>query len=234
MRPAGWRAMPSRAETSMDPQIVDEQTQTFDGRRFRRRSTGHGYYARSCWRDGRYVGEYLHREVWAAAHGEIPPGMHVHHIDGNVANNALSNLMMLPATKHLAEHMTAERIAQSTRIILEKGVPAARAWHATDEGRRWHSENAKAVWRKREAVSVACETCGRQYQTTFPARARFCHQNCRATARRRAAGVSPHVGRPAQKVTRTCASCGSEFDALPGGKRVTCSVKCWTMTRDAS
>lgn len=48
--------------------------------------------------------KYLHREVYKKAHGPIPKGWDVHHIDGNKSNNTLENLLAMPAPIHDALH----------------------------------------------------------------------------------------------------------------------------------
>ena len=41
------------------------------------------------------------RVVWSEAHGcPVPPGYHIHHIDGNCLNDAPENLQALPAREH--------------------------------------------------------------------------------------------------------------------------------------
>jgi hypothetical protein len=62
----------------------------FNRRAYRRRGN---YYFREELRA-------LHREVWRAAHGEIPPDYVVHHIDGDPFNNDISNLQAMPRSEH--------------------------------------------------------------------------------------------------------------------------------------
>ena len=38
---------------------------------------------------------YEHRYVWTQAHGEIPPNMQIHHINGNKHDNRLENLALV-------------------------------------------------------------------------------------------------------------------------------------------
>ena len=71
---------------------------------------------------------------------------------------------------------------------LEKAREAAKAWHASPEGLAWHSENGKRAWENRALRTVQCHECGRDFETPFPTRAKFCHLNCRQTAVRRKAG----------------------------------------------
>jgi hypothetical protein len=46
----------------------------------------------------------LHREVWKKYKGEIPAGMIVHHIDGDFANNDISNLSLMTRSDHVSNH----------------------------------------------------------------------------------------------------------------------------------
>lgn len=57
----------------------------------------HGYFCSGN-------GKILHREIWSSAHGSIPDGWVVHHVDGNKGNNALSNLRAEPWGKHTSDH----------------------------------------------------------------------------------------------------------------------------------
>lgn len=44
------------------------------------------------------------RDVWEAAHGTIPEGKLIHHIDGDPGNDALDNLQMLSPEEHVRIH----------------------------------------------------------------------------------------------------------------------------------
>ena len=46
----------------------------------------------------------LHRLVWEAAHGPIPPGHHVHHVNGVKTDNRLENLELLRHADHIRGH----------------------------------------------------------------------------------------------------------------------------------
>ena len=50
-----------------------------------------------------------HRAVWEAAHGPIPEGMVIHHINGDAKDNRLENLMLLSHSDHIALHHTLRR-----------------------------------------------------------------------------------------------------------------------------
>ena len=72
------------------------------------RSTA-GYRQISCYSQTFLV----HRVIWEAFHGEIPEGLQINHIDGNKANNSLSNLELVTP-------------AENMRHAVQTGLKAAR------------------------------------------------------------------------------------------------------------
>jgi DNA-binding XRE family transcriptional regulator len=69
----------------------------FQGRWYR--ETRQGY-----WRTSAPNSRALHRDLWEAHHGPIPPGHHIHHCDGNPHNNAIQNLECIKASEHTRLH----------------------------------------------------------------------------------------------------------------------------------
>ena len=122
----------------------------------------------------------LHRAVYTHHKGEIPEGFAVHHIDHNSQNNAPENLCAMPRGEHTAHHRKEQGFTPAMRAGLEKAQLAARAWHSTPEGLKWHSENGKACWKNRKQYVKSCVQCGKQYETYYPTRAKYCHGNCKA------------------------------------------------------
>ena len=45
------------------------------------------------------------RFIWETEHGPIPPGMGIHHKDGNTLNDKISNLELVTKAMHLNIHM---------------------------------------------------------------------------------------------------------------------------------
>lgn len=117
----------------------------FEGYRYRRypnsKNVGHArYFARA--------GKLLHRAVWEHFNGPIPSGWHVHHIDEDTCNNNVSNLECLPAEEHRAKiHARKQAASKSPRQLehLARIGELAKSWHKSEEGRAWHSQNAKQV-----------------------------------------------------------------------------------------
>jgi len=156
----------------------------FRGRAYKLRSDG--YYGSDNWGRGECL---LHRAKWLHYRGPIPKGFDIHHRDGDKSNNRLSNYEIIDRSAHRRLHML-ERIARG-----ELSPPSAEAlrlaaqWHASPEGLAWHSENGKRAWINREWYGLKCQSCGKDYQSPYPNKSRFCHPNCKQDALRRRRGV---------------------------------------------
>jgi hypothetical protein len=84
----GWERRPQRPPL---PFIM------YGGNKYTLRNTG--YYGKT---NGKRT--LLHRDVWEDAHGKIPKGWDVHHLDCDRENNALSNLEILPKAEHTRKY----------------------------------------------------------------------------------------------------------------------------------
>jgi HNH endonuclease len=122
----------------------------------------------------------LHQEIWKDAHGEIPDGHHIHHIDENPFNNDISNLGCITKEDHAEKHAFKKRgiFTQQQKDSLPKAVIEAAKWHSTPEGLAWHSKNGKVSWSTRKTHTVKCVYCGIEYQSYFPKRAMYCSHRC--------------------------------------------------------
>lgn len=110
----------------------------------------------------------MHRIVWERENGPIPPGLHVHHVDEDKANNALANLRLLTVAEHLAMH---------------PGRWEHPGWTGEQSSERARAR-ANNLWATREPRRLVCVECGAEFFSTGM-RSKFCHQNCRARRRRR-------------------------------------------------
>lgn len=161
--------------------------------------------------------DYLHREIWKAAHGEIPEGHHVHHRDGNPLNNDIDNLVCISPKQHIAEHWTEER-AVANREWAAKIRPLTKAWHGSPEGREWHRRQARESYKKRQSLKRDCDHCGTEFDSISRRdNDRFCSNNCKS-AWRRGAGIDDH--------DRTCPICGSVYRCNKHARKKTCSRPC--------
>ena len=62
-----------------------------------------GYYRLTSNEKGN-SGKYLHRLIAEEFYGKIPEGCVVHHKDGNITNNCIMNLQILPKSMHGSIH----------------------------------------------------------------------------------------------------------------------------------
>ena len=160
----------------MEVQVISKTVQKFDGESFYLCGL---YYQRK--------GKRLHRSVWEYHNGTIPKGYHVHHKDGNRANNDISNLALMHGSDHLSEHMSKEERKALSRERVSIAIAEAPKWHRSKEGKEWHSKHGKDTWKKRTTQTYTCTYCGKDYQTKhiYPKDSNhFCHNNCRAAYRR--------------------------------------------------
>lgn len=139
-------------------------------------------------------GVRLHRVVWEAHNGPIPDGWHVHHRDGDRAENGIANLQLLRAADHSRHHHAGKH-----RSVPARTLAAATEWHGSAAGAEWHSRQWHAYMGPLMAgrVTKSCEVCGGQFEarSIFAARSRFCHPNCKAVALRRRRAAERAQGR---------------------------------------
>lgn len=179
---------------------------------------GQPYYR--SWNTDKARPDYLHRVIWEEAHGPVPEGFDVHHIDENPENNDLSNLEALSRKDHRLLHwesLSAEDKARIRSNLLENAVPAATNWHKSEEGRKWHSEKATKEIGQR-AYTLACDFCHKIFERVGAIqKGRFCSPACKAAERRRS-GVDDEE--------RVCQACGKNFLVNRYRKSVACSRSC--------
>ena len=170
----------------------------------------------------------LHRRVWVDNFGPIPEGMQVHHKNGDWTDNRPENLELVEKGKHSSEHMRKRMSDPSYRenalSALARAQDSARAWHASDEGREWHSRNSKKMWETRKPVKAVCTVCGKEFETFFPSRARFCSTSC-----------EKKEGYQRNKTAEgVCAYCGKHFFYNKYRVQKYCSRKCASKARSAN
>ncbi len=193
----------------MQVQRISETIQKFDGLSYYRCGP---YFQRK--------GKRLHRTVWEYHNGEIPEGYDIHHIDGDRAHNDLDNLQMLPETEHGSLHMSEPERKEKSRQSIEKAREAAKAWHKTPDGEKFHSEHAREYWQQAEEKTYTCTMCGKTFQSRSAYGSgmnTFCSAACKAKWRRRQ-GLDNEA--------RTCPVCGVEFMANRYKKQACCSGEC--------
>lgn len=170
---------------------------------------------------------FLHRDVYEAAHGPIPAGHVVHHVDGNPLNNEPANLATMPMREHSGMHtselMADPKLRARAREFMDMAREKANEWHRSSAGREWHSEHGRAMWVDRKPEPRACEQCGAVYETRDRSVSKFCSNNCKSAARR-ASGVD--------NVERECIACGGKFMVNRYEKTRSCSRVCGKRSAD--
>lgn len=66
---------------------------------------------------------------------------------------------------------------------LEKLRELTKIWHASDEGRTWHSIHGKETWINRKSYTKKCVNCKKSYQAYFPSRSKYCSGSCKSLYR---------------------------------------------------
>ncbi len=188
--------------------------QVFNGKEYRL-YPGERYFSRGTKR--------LHRVVWEFYNGKIPKGYAVHHKDENPANNEISNLELMEEHSHLSlhaqQHVADEGMLAKMRQNMAKANEAAKEWHHSEEGRKWHSEHAKQQAAKLQYRKYICQCCGREYYSKVVSanQTRFCSNKCKSKWRR-----DSHI----DDETRVCEWCGKEFTANKYSKKRFCCKSC--------
>lgn len=193
------------------------------------RHNGRGYYLRpdGYYQAKRYKGmdeRSLHRKIYRDHHGSIPKGYHVHHVDGDRANNDIANLEALPAGQHIRHHRLGKPHPNPKlwRAIMAKGREAMRnrpwvEYKCAQCGAGFVSQHCRprkfcgvACLEKYRANAFAgerrkCDECGKGYKATRNAQ-RYCGKRCNA----RAAERRYKAGSPKPRIC-VCAHCRERF-----------------------
>ena len=129
-------------------------------------SSAQYFLGEAYWLCGKYWqrrGKRLHRMVWEHHHGPVPKGHHVHHIDGDRSNNDISNLECLPCGQHISLHMRHPSRAAHKAKAIAAAQNAAKAWHASPEGRAWHAEQGRRTGSLGPRFACQCKECGASF-----------------------------------------------------------------------
>lgn len=161
----------------------------------------------------------MHRYVWEYYNCPIPKGYHVHHKDGNRANNDISNLELLKGTVHEKLHgrlLTDEQREWRRNNLNTNARPKAVAWHKSEKGKEWHKEQYQMTRESLHKVDThTCLNCGIEYEGEPISK--FCSNRCKSAYRRKS-GID--------NVERKCVICGKVFMTNKYRKSVCCSHSC--------
>ena len=141
---------------------------------------GNGYYEyRGTRSKDRKDRDRLHRAVYKNHFGEIPDGLDVHHIDGDKANNDISNLELLSRSDHLRHHalenpipkvdfskLVFETFCQDCGCKVTRKVKTKICLCKQCQYKRSHKKSKKIT---------SCSHCGEEFLT---AKGNYCSQRC--------------------------------------------------------
>ncbi len=148
--------------------------------------------------------------MWELFNGKVEKGFHVHHIDHNKFNNEIDNLTVVSKEKHRkihADEMSEELKQKLAKNVIERAVPAAKAWHKSEAGKEWHSKHAIEIFKNKDLLNYNCTYCDKVFETkrTYGNKENhFCSNKCKAAFRRKS-GVDNEI--------KQCIVCGGEFSA---------------------
>ncbi|MFW6377516.1 MAG: HNH endonuclease signature motif containing protein [bacterium] len=174
--------------------------------------TGERYYSK-----GR---NYLHREVWKHYNGEIPEGYHIHHVDGNPANNKIENLQLIEGSEHMSQHSKKwhEENKEQSNAHLESIRHLTKEWHKSEESKRVKSERSKTWWATNpDFGETICDCCEKLFKKNRAGKERFCSNKCKSKYRR---------DNGLDDVQRKCEHCGELFTVNKYTKTRYCSKAC--------
>jgi len=199
------------------------EIQLIDGFSFRRypeskNAADRRYYKGHAIVGGKHWYGYAHRYVWETRRGPIPPKHHIHHKDGNTANNSISNLECVAPGQHAARHPLSEEQKQRRLENLDAARGNAKIWHSSPEGREFHRMIAPRARKSFISQERECDQCAKSFMTKKPDHSdRFCSNACKS-AWRRAQGVDD--------ANFVCKECGITFRRNRYAKPDFCSVAC--------
>jgi len=107
-------------------------------------------------------GFLLHRAVWIGAHGPIPDGHEIHHINRKRWDSRLVNLELLTVHEHRV---------RTQRERTDKAEQSKRSSEQCSRGLR-------KMWSERQPRALNCAFCGVGFESTGM-RAKYCSANCR-------------------------------------------------------
>ncbi len=180
-------------------------------------------------KNGRYYASHnpkaeyrlLHRQIWADAHGRIPEGKHIHHIDGNPLNNNISNLELADPVEHRRQHMVARlkdpEYAKKHKKAFDEARQRNIIWQQTAEGKEERRKSTLNAWvARKKDKECECSVCRKTF-FSWDKNTKYCSKSCRARSFRED---------PANQVTLACPVCGSSFTQYRHARAKTCSCKC--------
>lgn len=162
---------------------------------------------------------YLHHKVWEFYKSKRKNGYHIHHINGNVNDNRIENLEEIESSEHLSLHakMRIKDDKDWFESFHKKGIEAAKEWHKSEEGIKWHKEHAlKFNFGVFDFGEYNCEVCSDKYKKRTKHQ-KFCSNKCKSKHRR---------DLNIDNIEKNCSVCDKIFITNKYSKREKCNRGC--------
>lgn len=157
--------------------MTHRETTVFNGVLFYRypsaKSPSNRYFKKTIWVNKKYKTIALHQEVWKLSNGAIPKGYCIHHKDGDITNNDISNLELLDKKKHLTDH----RISAWSRPESRRKM---HAWHLDKDKKSLVTKTWMSKARNNEKLCPVCQIPFLTFSNGMEAG--HCSKKCRARA----------------------------------------------------
>lgn len=75
--------------------------------------------------DGKHIKVYVHREVYKEYLGDIPEGFHIHHINKDINDNNINNLLMVTPEQHQSIHEGDRKLLRLLTLIQQGRISIA-------------------------------------------------------------------------------------------------------------
>ena len=208
----------------MQPEIISETKQYFDGKHFHQGTNK--YFYKTLGKSDKKIHEKsresLHRYVWKFFNRAIPKGYVIHHKDENKSNNSIENLELMEKQEHTIMHIKEfhRENPNHSRECIERNQDKCREWHKSKQGNEWHKqhfENVKHLMFKQ--IKAICTVCNKEYETIESTTKGnlYCSNKCCSKARRDS-GIDD--------IDRECEICKKTFRVNRYAKKRFCSSSC--------
>lgn len=185
-------------------EMVNDHQQTFNGEKFNMTPSGHLRNQKA-----------IHQRVWEYHHGIPPSGYEIHHVDGNKANNNITNLQLLTRSEHQSIHMP-QGTTRRPKLQFTCACCGKKYVATTCGKNKFCSQQCRNKYRQEhELTKRVCPHCGKEFETYKANCARFCSHSCAMDAKRK---------HPIEK--RICPICGQEFTTNTRLNQRFCSRSC--------
>ena len=136
--------------------------------------------AKGYWMSTTNPAKQLHVEIWKSAHGEVPAGCHIHHIDLDPTNNALENLQCLTVSEHRSLHCRLRNQRPKNYNKPTVCVQCGKVFMASRRDAKYCSAVCHTRWRVEHGLchtNRICEWCGKEFLAINP-NTRHCSAEC--------------------------------------------------------